>query len=311
VPRFTLRQLEYFQTAARIGSFAGAAAELHVSATAVAAAVGDLERALGVQLCLRHKAQGITLSTTGLWLLGEISSLLADAVEIERAVVSTDGVLRGPVAIGCYSTMAPSVIPELAAGFQAQHPDVELTFFDGSADQLLDQLWAGRLDVVITYRLGLPDGLDEAKLFDTGVNVLLAADHALAAAAAVPLTDLAAEPFIMLDLAPGGRHNLEILSAANVTPQIRHRSSNVELVRSMVARGLGYSLLVHRPHNDRSYEGLPLVSLPIGPEPVAVSAVIVWPTDVRLTRRARAVVEFAQRTLTYAPRSAQVAPRVS
>lgn len=295
--RFTLRQLEYFRAAAELGSFSAAAQQLYVSPTAVAAAISDLEEALDTQLCVRRKSRGIELTAAGSVFLDEARPLLASAEELERVTGSRDGTLRGPVTVGCYATMAATVVPALTAGFATLHPEVTLRNVDGDMEQLLPLLASGRLDVLITYRINLPAGLEEAILYETAVHVLLPADHRLAASDTVSLADLTDEPLIMMDLPPSGRHTLDMLHAAGVRPDVRLRTPNFELVRSMVARGLGYSLLVQKPTIDHSYEGLPLVAKRIHPEFSKEVAVMVWPEGVRLNPRVSALIAFAQQTV--------------
>ena len=59
--------------------------------------------------------------------------------------------------------------------------------------------------------------------------------------------------------------------AQGLRPKIRHRTASYEVVRTLVARGLGYGILVSRVANPGSYEGLPLVEKTIAPpvRPVA------------------------------------------
>ncbi len=61
----SLRQLDYFVIAAEIGTMTGAAQRLHVSQSAVSLGIAELERQLGVQLLLRCKAKGLTLTEAG------------------------------------------------------------------------------------------------------------------------------------------------------------------------------------------------------------------------------------------------------
>ncbi|KAG0758278.1 hypothetical protein G6F22_019701 [Rhizopus arrhizus] len=60
----TLRQLRYFAAAARTGRFSMAAADEHVSQSAVTNAVLALEAQLGVRLFDRHP-HGVTLTPEG------------------------------------------------------------------------------------------------------------------------------------------------------------------------------------------------------------------------------------------------------
>jgi DNA-binding transcriptional LysR family regulator len=70
-PRFTLRQLEYFVTVADEGTMAGAANRHQISQSAISLAISDLERALAVQLFIRRKARGVTLSAAARQVLPE------------------------------------------------------------------------------------------------------------------------------------------------------------------------------------------------------------------------------------------------
>lgn len=292
-PHFTLRQLELFLATVRTGSFAAAAKELFVTPAAVAVAVNDLEKNLGVQLLIRQRARGVRPTAAGTHLVERARTLLGDANEIELAL-SSGGQLSGPVSVGCYSTLAGTVLPALIDGFSREHPEVDLHIADAPLLELVDRLFAGELDVVIGYRLNLPAGLEIEILYETEVHALLAASHPLAEEPHVSLRDLAGDPLIMLDLPPSGRHTLDLLYQEGVNPQVAYRSSNFEFVRSMVARGLGYSLLIQKARLDRSYEGLPLVAKPIRPQFSKEWAVIVWPQDAKLTDRARAFVEYAR-----------------
>ena len=79
----------------------------------------------------------------------------------------------------------------------------------------------------------------------------------------MPLPQLADDPFILLDIPPSRQYFQDILVGAGLSPHIAHRSSSIELVRGMVAIGLGYSLMVTRPAGDVSYDGRPIAVRPI------------------------------------------------
>lgn len=299
--QYSLKQLHYFCTVAESGSFSAAGAQLHVSPSAVAASVTELERILQTRLFVRRKAHGVGVTPAGTHILREARRLLREASELELTARGRKGLLSGPISIGCFSTLAPTVLPSLLENFAKHHPDVQLSFFDGGMGDLIPLLRNASIDLVLTYRINLPLGVDEAVLYETSAHILLPAGHRLAHAETVSLREVQQEDLIMLDLPPSGRHTLDMLAAAGIAPKIRHRTANFELVRSLVARGLGYSVLVQRPHIDYSYEGLPLVAKPISPEFAREAVIFGWLASVGLTARARALVDFALETIA-APR---------
>ena len=91
VPGYSLRQLLYFVAVAEKGTVSAASERLRVSPSAVSLAISELERALKVQLCVRRKAHGVTLTVSGTQLLHHARALLRQARELlekgERATV--------------------------------------------------------------------------------------------------------------------------------------------------------------------------------------------------------------------------------
>src|SRR5690349_8025732 len=108
---FSLRQLTYFLAVAEAGSIAAAAARLHVTATAVAASVTELERILGVQLLVRRRAHGASLTPSGSYLAARAAALLREADELSLSVAGRGTELAGPLTLGCYVTLSPTVLP--------------------------------------------------------------------------------------------------------------------------------------------------------------------------------------------------------
>ena len=85
-PNFTLRQLSYLMTAARLGTISAAARELHVSSSAISDAITTLEHELQSQLCIRRKSQGLALTAAGKQVLDKARPLLADARDLELQI---------------------------------------------------------------------------------------------------------------------------------------------------------------------------------------------------------------------------------
>lgn len=298
--RYTLRQLTYFLAVAETGAISAAAQKLHASPSAVAAAVSELERIFGVQLAVRRKAHGVTLTPAGAYLRAGAVELLGAAEELELGASSGGTELAGPLAIGCYQTIAATVLPVLLQGFTAAHPKVHLDFAEGPQDALQDRLFRGELDLAIVYDMDLARGLRSVELYRTDPYALLPPGHPLAQAPEVTLQALADEPLILLDAPPSSHHTLALFERAGAVPNIRYRTTDFELTRSLVGRNMGYSVLVQRPRVDSSYEGLPVVSRALSPA-MPVTVKLIWPESVRLTDRAEAMVAFAADALAGLP----------
>jgi len=294
VAPFTLRQLAYFIAAADAGSIVGAAERIHVSPSTMSDAISELERLLNTQLCVRRKAQGLTLTSAGVRAVEDGRALLRNANDLYAAIGSDTEELSGPVAIGCFPTLAPTVLPILLSAFAKTHPRLDIDVVEASQDRLAEMLASGRIDVAFVYDVQLPTGVHRAELFALPPHLILPADHRLAARQAVRLEDLADEDFIMLDSSPSSSHTLTIFEGRGVTPRIRHRTGNPDVVRTLVGRGLGYGMLIQRHMSPEAIAGYGVVVKEIEPAvpPLAVDAV--WSAALRPTLRTQAVIRFAR-----------------
>ncbi|MEC8275526.1 MAG: LysR family transcriptional regulator, partial [Pseudomonadota bacterium] len=63
--RFTFRQLEYFVAVGDAGSIALASQRINVSSPSISSAISQLETEFGLQLFVRHHAQGLSLTPGG------------------------------------------------------------------------------------------------------------------------------------------------------------------------------------------------------------------------------------------------------
>ena len=86
----------------------------------------------------------------------------------------------------------------------------------------------------------------------------------------------------------------KILDAAGVQPQIRYSSRSYETVRSLVARGEGFSILNHIPQSPRTYDGGELIAIPIAGDIAPLDVCFVRVAEVRPTARARVIGTLAR-----------------
>lgn len=293
-PTFTLRQLEYLVAAAEAGTIAGAAAQLHVSPSTMSDALTQLERQLHTRLCVRRKAQGLTLTGAGERAVVHARILLREAQELYAGLVAPEGGgLSGPVTIGCFPTLAPTVLPPLLTAFADHHPLLTLDVVEASQDRLAEDLASGRVDVAFVYEVQLPRKVRRQRLFSLPPHVILPAGHRLADGPFVRLEELADEDFIMLDSPPSSTHALSVFDDRGVVPRIRHRTGNPDVVRTLVGRGLGYGMLIQRHMSPGAVNGFPLVLKEIYPAVAPLSIDAVWSTELEPTSRTRAVLDFA------------------
>jgi DNA-binding transcriptional LysR family regulator len=286
--KFTLRQLSYFIAAAETGSITLASKRANISQPAISTAISHIERELSVQLFLRHHAQGLSLTPAGRTLLRETKQLLKQAEGLYSAAADISHQMRGELTVGWFSTLAPIVMPELVQSFFKIFPDTQVRSEEGHQEGLLTSLREARIELAITYDLEIRDDIEFQPLASLPPYVLLAADHPLARERTLKLSQLAALPLVLLDLPMSREYFLALFMRERLTPKIAWSSVQFEVVRAMVANGLGYSLLNVRPRSDVALDGGRLKPVALAGDPPALRVGIATLKQLKKTRLAEA-----------------------
>lgn len=251
----SLRQLEYFVAAVDTGTVTGAAQRCSASQAAVSAGLNDLEAALGLQVLVRRPAKGVALTSGGERVLPLARRMLADAADLSAAADEEQGRVSGVLRIACTVALSPRVLPTIAEEFSRRYPQVQLEFADGLATEMQDLVLSGAADACLVYRRQLVAGLQTHSVCAIHPYAVLPADHPYASADDVPLSVLEEEQLIIVRASGSSRVMESMIEEAGVIPHAGWAFSNPETVRSMVARGLGYSIFSGRPIGVETFDG--------------------------------------------------------
>jgi len=296
--RFTLKQIGYFVAAAETGSITLAAERMNISQPSISAAISVLEANFGIQLFIRHHAQGLSLTGEGQRFLREARVLLLQADELQNAASEISRRIAGPLEIGCLATLYPLVIPELLHLFKQRHADARINALAGHQAELFEHLRNGQIALVLTYDMSLPPDMDFQPLAKLPPYAYVAANHKLARKRNIRLAELAGENFLLLDLPLSRDYFLSVFRQAGVNPHITGRFPHFDVIRSLVARGEGYSLANAQPKNQSSLDGRKLAYLTLEPALKPLTHGIATLKGLRRTPTLNAFVELCGQVLT-------------
>ncbi|NVM98121.1 LysR family transcriptional regulator [Arthrobacter sp. SDTb3-6] len=307
-PQLTLRQLWHFVVAAETGSMAEAARRLHMAPSAISMSIAELERIVGSDLAIKRRAKGLTLTATGKTVLHQARTLLELADELESLGRGARVSLRGPLTVGCFMTLGPTIIPTMLSAFAEQCPEVEVDFVEGYHDEMQQALLDGSIDVAFLYGAEISPALRSAPVTAAEPYVLVASSHRFATRESITLSDIAEEPLILFDAEPVSRRILGLYEQAGIVPLVRHRSRSYATVRSLVGSGRGTAVLFQQPALEAPYQELRVVLkrlvLPRQGPAEAVPVSVAWPRSTRLSARAQAWIEVASELFDHAGPSA-------
>ena len=163
--------------------------------------------------------------------------------------------------------LAPLIAPRLCQTFERAHDGAAVALHEGDQHELLAGLRAGDLSLALTYDLELGADIGFEELAALPPYALLAAAHPLAGRDRVTLAELAAEPLVLLDLPHSRDYFRALFLAEGVDPVAARRSTQPEVIRTLVANGYGFSIINVRPSIDRALDGGELRAVPIAGTP--------------------------------------------
>jgi DNA-binding transcriptional LysR family regulator len=294
--RVSLRQMEYFVAAAKSGTIAAASSQIHISSPSISAAIAHIEQELGVQLFVRHPSKGLALTPIGSVVLQHCEDLLERSSRLYEMASSSSNAIQGPLRVGCFQSLTAMIAPEVIFGFGRAFEKVELQMVEGDQSVLIDKLYSLEIDVAITYDLQLAEDLNFEVLAQLPPYALMSELHPVAQQTAISLEELAPLPMVLLDLPMSRQYFLSIFEKQGLSPNIVARSRSEEVVRSMVANGIGYALFNVRPKSYQSLDGKRNVRLRLAGEnrPMMLGLATYKPV-----RQSRLVEVFMQRCRSY------------
>jgi DNA-binding transcriptional LysR family regulator len=271
-----LRHLRYAVALADELHFARAAARLHIAQPPLSQQIKALENELGVRLFDRTSRR-VGLTDAGAAFIAEARRTLASAEQAIEAARRAARAETGRLAVGYVSSASYELLPAVLRAFRRRAPDVLLVLEEMNSSEQSRGVLAGTLDLGFVRR---PPPTDR-RLADTVVRrepivVAVPRDHALAAARAIRLRELALEPFVIFPARPRPSWAdvvLDLCRSAGFEPRVVQEAVEMVSALSLVAAGIGIALV---PGAVRAVRRPGVVFRPLTPAP--------W-SEVMLIRR--------------------------
>jgi DNA-binding transcriptional LysR family regulator len=242
---FELSQLRCFLAAAEELHFGRAAKRLNMTQPPLSRQLQLLERVLGVRL-LERTSRTVKLTPAGHSFLVEARQILLlseRAVSLAKRVGSGTA---GSLKIGFTAGSAFCFLPELVKACRERLPHVELFLKEMVTAEQMRCLNSGEIDIAI-IRPPLPNSaFDSMVVARETLHAALPIGHPLASRAAVALTDLDGQPFVMYAPYEGYYfHDLvsKTFSHAGVLPRYVHHVVQIQSSLALVHAGVGVSLV--------------------------------------------------------------------
>lgn len=231
-----------FRTVVSCGSISEAARQMGCSQPALTGSIRALEDEFGAQLLIRT-SRGVQLTEAG-------GVVLALAEEVDRRMEQArERILQlasgevGRFVIGCHPSLGSYFLPSFLIDFAERYPRIELSFWNGSSDAVLQRVRGREVDFGLVVNPKPYDELVVVPLFHD--RVMFFGEEA-SGSLRTAQEQLAAKPLFFMERMPQALEMLSALEADGYKPSCLIPCGEHELVRALVQSGFGHGVLPWR-----------------------------------------------------------------
>lgn len=236
-----LHSLEQFVALARAKNFTRAAAELHLSQSALSRSIQKLEDQLGQPL-FERKPRDVVLTVVGELLLERANEILK-LVEDTFSELSEAG-RRARIRLGAIPTIAPYFLPGLLGSFAEKHSGVSVIVQEDTTESLIKRCTHGEIDLAIVALPLNAKSIEVEPLFSEELLLVAPVGHPLATVKNLTIQAMAGYPFVMLNEAHCLSENISsFCRRQSVQPITIERTSQLTTVQELVSLDHGVSIV--------------------------------------------------------------------
>lgn len=243
----TFAQLTYLVAVDTHRHFSRAAEHCHVSQPTLSTQIQKLEDELGVRLLDRSR-QPVVPTEAGARLIEQARRVLAERDRLAALAAEAQGRTAGTLRLGLIPTLAPYLIPRVAASMAETYPEVVLTIREMPTQPLRTALLSDDLDAGLFATDEASSDLHARVLFTEPFVAYVDPAHRLADRARLAPADLSLDDLWLLSEGHCFRDQVlhvcgERANAAGPHRTIRFESGNLETLVQMVRHSGGMTLL--------------------------------------------------------------------
>lgn len=296
-----LRQLQYTLQIAEEKNFSRAADKLHIAQPSLSQQLSKLERELGVKLFQRNTST-VELTYAGASFIAHAQKIMDAVAQLRQEMDDISQLRAGRVVVGSMPITGSHLLPYVLPAFKESYPDIQVTLLEDTSLNLEKLTAGGGTDLSL---LSLPlqePTLSYVPIGEEIIDLAVPPNHPLTEIPGVQergveLAQLQAEPFIVLKKGQGFRKlTVELCRSAGFEPNVVFESNNIETVQSLVAAGMGITLVPRFIARAKRSELIPAY-LPLAEPVPSRTLVIAYRKGRYLSKAAEAFIETFKATM--------------
>ena len=264
-----IRRLELLREFARCGTVAATAEAVFLTPSAVSQQLAALSREVGTPM-LEPDGRRVRLTEAAEMLLAHAHEIFTHLEHAEADLAAFRGGRSGTVRLGGFPTSIRAVaVP--AIGMVRDRCGIQVRVIQVAAEEAADALLSRSIDVAMTLVrpgtsvTGLDARLSSEHLLDDVLDLVLPADHPLAAQPSVDLTTLAGADWVGFTAGYCWNITEAACARAGFNPRVVHVADDDSAVMALVAAGAGIATVPRLAQAPKYMD--PVVVRPVAGEP--------------------------------------------
>lgn len=268
-----------------LGNFTKAAEALGYTQSSVSQMIASLEEELSIKLLTRSRT-GIQLTIEGAELYPFIERTILAYRAMQEKTTEIRGLDTSIIRVGTISSITCYWLPQLIKGFQEIYPHVQFLFHQGDYTSIQEWIKSGAVDFGFVTPAAV-SGLETIPIKNGDMLAVLPQHHPLAKQKRIKLSEIANEPFILLE---EGHYSGPLLAFQSVglTPNIKYAIHDDYAIMTMVEAGLGISILAKLILQRTQYH---IVCLPTDP-PISRTLAVAYKNKNNLPIASKYFIEY-------------------
>lgn len=272
VTNISSKDLRAFLTLSETCNFGSAAAQLHLTQSALSALIARLETQVGARL-FERTTRSVSLTAAGQAFAQHAARILEQTREAVQTVRDITALRQGKVSVAALPSLTAGLVPAIFARFHASYPDVRLAMTETLSSGAFEQVREGKVDFALTAANPRHEDLTYEPLTQDHFLLLCAPGHPLAQdTSAIALEDTAPWPHVSMPPAASVRQYIDrAFEQRGIRFAPAFEVHHIATIGALVAQGLGISalpetaaeLIAHRRLHVRPLQA-PGIQRPLG-----------------------------------------------
>lgn len=255
-----MHEVRYFLAACETLNFHKAAAQCHVTQSALTRAIQKLEAELGSHL-FRRERNHVQLTDFGRLMRPHLEEVLGRSKNAQQVARSFLKLEAAPLTLGVMCTIGPLRFVGFLNDFRERHPGIEVSVIESVPSRLSELLLDGGLDIgLMAQPMPFDPRLNVEPIYRERFGLAFPSGHRFEQRNTLHVTDVAGEPYLSRINCEYRNFIGELCNQYGIDVRRAYRSEREDWIMAMVAAGMGVCFLpeysathpgvLHRPVAD-------------------------------------------------------------